>query len=133
MQLITCKDQARCPFDQYYDKSKDSSNLLVRLEVKAMIDLVASLRALPDDREIYVLTSHFRLCLLPKDTGAPPWPVIISALCDHEYYVNYRLPENFAPWRAAEVTGTAHSAEEAARWAIIAMEKSGAWNGNGET
>ena len=133
MRLIACKDQAKIPFDKFYDESKDSSNLGVRLEVKAMIDLVACLRALPDNRIVYALTSHFRLCLLPKDTGAPPWPVVVSALCDHEYYVNSRMPENLAPWRAAHIAGTAHSAEEAARWVIIAMEKSGAWNHDSKT
>ena len=52
-----------------------------------MLDWIARLRALPDDRHVYGLTSHYRLCLLSQDTYASPWYLIITASDERNYYV----------------------------------------------
>ena len=93
-----------------------------------MLDWIARLRALPDDRRIFGLTSHYRLCLLSQDDYTSPWFVIISALDERNYYVEYLMPENEAPWQAAYVRGEARSAEDAVWMVVTAMDKSGGWD-----
>jgi hypothetical protein len=92
-----------------------------------MLDLMSRLQALPDEQRVFGLTSHFRLCLLAKDDYVSPWLVIISALDKHNYFIEYLMPDNVAPWPGAYVRGQANSEDDAVRMIMIAMEKSGGW------
>ena len=44
-----------------------------------MLELIACLRALPDERRVYGLTPHANFCLLAVDTALSPWYVTITA------------------------------------------------------
>lgn len=126
MHLTRCKDQKSATLDEFYTEviEYDSRN---RTGGKAMLDLIARLRALPDKRQAFGLTSHYRLCLLAKDTYQSPWFVIVSALDSHNYFIEYRMPDDIAPWPEAMVRGEAGSEDAAVEMVLTAMEKSGGW------
>ena len=93
-----------------------------------MLDLIARLRALPDERRVYGLTSHYQLCLLAEDTWQSPWFVKVVAIDRRNYRVSYLVPERLAPWRWAYVHGKAESEDEAVRMILIAMDRSEGWS-----
>ena len=89
-----------------------------------MLDLLARLRALPDDKTVFGLTSLSRLCLLAEDTYRSPWFVIIGALDQRHYYVEYLVPR-VKPQDYAK--GEARSLNAAVAMIVAAMEKSEGW------
>lgn len=123
MQLTRCQDQKRKTLEEFYT----STDPVCQEGCKAMLDLIARLRALPDERLVYGLTSLYRLCLLAEDTWKSPWFVIISALDKRNYHVEYLMPERAAPWPRAYVRGEARSEDEALQMIMTAMEKSEGW------
>lgn len=94
----------------------------------AMLDLLAALRAHPDPRRVWGLTSLARLCFLAQDTWKSPWYVIVGALDQRNYYIEYRMPPDIAPWPEAYVRGEAQSQEEAVKMILIAMDASQGWS-----
>lgn len=94
----------------------------------AMVDFIGRLRSLPDDQELWGLTSHFQLVLLDKDTFRSPWRVLISAIDANNYWIEYLMPEGEAPWPNAYVKGNCRSAEQAVQMTLTALDRSGAPN-----
>jgi len=94
-----------------------------------MLDFIVRLRALPNDRQVYGLTSHYSLLLLAEDTYQSPWFVSIDALDLRNYYIEYLMPEAVWPWKQRTyVRGEAHSEDEAVEMIVIAMERSEGWS-----
>src|ERR1035441_1225379 len=114
--------------DTFYSKLNQSEETVSRKIGKATLDLIARLRALPDQRRIYGLTSHYRLCLLAEDADSSPWSVIVTALDKQDYVIEYLMPKRIAPWPDAYVRGEARSEDEAVEMILTAMEKSEGWN-----
>jgi hypothetical protein len=127
MNLTRCKDQTRATLDEFYGRARNSDEPVSRKGGQAMLDLIARLRAWPDDRNVFGLTSLNRLCLLSQDTYTSPWFVIVCAVDAQNYYIDYLMPEREAPWPHARVQGEARSVDDAVRMIITAMEKSGGW------
>lgn len=127
MHLVRCKDQKRATLEEFYGEAAASDDPVSRKGGAAMLDWIARLRALPDDRQVYGLTSHYHLCLLSQDTAASPWFVIIVASDERSYYIEYLMPEHEAPWPNAYVRGEARSMDDAVRMVVTAMERSGGW------
>ena len=92
-----------------------------------MLDLIARLRALPDDRQVWGLTSHERLCLLATDSSASPWYVIVAALDSQNIFIEYLVPGDSAPWPNAYMRGEARSHDDAVRMIVTAMNESRGW------
>jgi hypothetical protein len=128
MHLTRCKDQKSATIDEFYTEVSEHDNYTSREGGKAMLDLIARLRALPDERRVFGLTSHDRLCFLAEDSYESSWFVLVWALDKRNYFVEYRMPDNIAPWPQAFVRGEARSEDEAVRMIITAMEKSGGWS-----
>ena len=125
MHLNRCKDQESVTLEEFYTELSEHDGY--REGSKAMLELISSLRALPDTWRVWGLTSHHRLCLLAEDCYESPWFLIISALDSRNYFVEYRMPDHVAPWPHAYVRGEAHSENEALRMIVTAMEKSEGW------
>jgi hypothetical protein len=128
MYLTRCQDQPSKTLDEFYTDVSQHDHPVDREGGKVMLDLIARLRALPDERRVYGLTSRYRLCLLAEDTSRSSWFVIISALEKRNYSVEYLMPERVAPWPHAYVRGEAGSEEEAVQMIMTAMEKSEGWS-----
>jgi hypothetical protein len=126
--LTRCKDQKSATLDEFYTEISEQDNYASRESGKAMLDLIARLQALPDDRHVFGLTSHYRLCFLAKDSYKSPWFVLVWALDSRNYFVEYRMPEDIAPWPHAFVRGEARSEDDAIEMIMTAMDKSGGWN-----
>lgn len=120
-------DQKSATLDKFYTETSELDTYSNREGSKAMLDLMARLRALPDERLFFGLTSHSRLCLLAKDTYQSPWFVIISALDKSNYFVEYLMPQHIAPWPNAYVRGEARSEDSAVQMIVTAIEKSEGW------
>ncbi len=128
MYLTRCQDQKSQTLEEFYMEMSHGDEDSVFPEVsRTMLDLIARLRALPDERRVYGLTSHDRLVLLAQDTYRSPWLVILSALDKRNYFVSYLLPERLAPWPHAYVNGEAQSEDEAVQMILTAMDKSEGW------
>ena len=95
---------------------------------ETMLSLLSRLRALPDDRQVWGLTSHHWLCLLATDSWETPWFVKVLALSDRNYRIEYLMPERVAPWPKAYVAGEPRSEDEAVQMIQTAMEKSEGWS-----
>ena len=127
MQLERCKDQPSTTLDDYYQGIAQHSRQLDTEIGKAMLDLLVALRARPDDRRVWGLTSHYRLCLLAQDTYLSPWFVIVAALDNRNYTIEYLMPSDVEPWPNAYVRGEARSTEAAANMVAIAMSRCDGW------
>jgi hypothetical protein len=128
MHLTRCKDQPNHTLDEFYTEASQSQDFAIREGGKTMLELLLVLRALQNERQVYGLTSHYRLCLLAEDTYTSRWLVIISALNNRNYFVEYLMPERIAPWPHAYVRGEARSEDDAVKMILTAMEKSGGWD-----
>ena len=83
-----------------------------------MLQLIAGLESVADERAVWVLLSVDRLCLLSRDSYEPPWPVVVEWTKQGykvEYSHNVRMP------------GHASTTEEAVERVLLAMDKSLAW------
>jgi len=69
MHLTRCKDQPNHTLDEFYTEASQSQSSATREIGKTMLELLASLRALPNERRVYGLTSHYHLCLLGNWSG----------------------------------------------------------------
>ena len=101
MHLTHCQDQKRQTLEEFYTDVTTWDKATSRDVGRVMLGLIARLRALPDERRVFGLTSHLRLCLLASDTYKSPWFVIFSALNERNIYVEYLMPKRIAPWPRA--------------------------------
>jgi hypothetical protein len=127
MHLTRCTDQSSKTLDEFYGQATGHDDVVVREGGRAMLDLIARLCALPDERRVWGLTSHQRLCLLSSDTSASPWYVIVAALNHRNNFIEYLMPSVSAPWTNAYVRGEARSEDQAIEMVITAMDRSGGW------
>ena len=72
MHLTRCKDQKHATLEEFYGEVAASDEPVTRKGGEVMLDWIARLRALPDAKIVYGLTSHYRLCLLSQDTHLSP-------------------------------------------------------------
>jgi hypothetical protein len=127
MHLTKCQNQKKQTLEEFYTEVTTWEKATSRGAAKVMLGLISRLRALPDERRVFGLTSHLRLCLLATDSWKSPWYVIFSALDERNIYVEYLMPEHVAPWPRAYVRGEARSEDEAVQMIVVAIEKSEGW------
>jgi hypothetical protein len=127
MHLTRCSDQ-QSTLDDFYRKLSVSDEAVSRQIGETMLSLLARLRALPDDRRVWGLTSHYQLVLLAADSYQTPWLVIVGVLDERNYFIEYLMPKEVAPWPGAYVKGEARSQEQAVQMILTGMEKSGGWS-----
>lgn len=127
MHLTRCRDQKSNTLDEFYTEISEHDGAVDRGIGEAMLSLLARLRALPDERCVWGLTSHYRLCLLAEDRSETPSFVTVVALDKRDYYVEYLMPERVAPWPLAYVRGEARSEDEAVQMILTGMENSEGW------
>lgn len=128
MHLTRCHDQKSKTLDEFYRELSVSDEPVTREIGRAMLSLVARLRGLADERRVWGLTSHYRLCLLAADSYETPSFVRVVALDARNYFVEYLMPERVAPWPRAYVSGEARSEDEVVQMILTGMEKSEGWN-----
>jgi hypothetical protein len=97
MHLVRCQDQKSGTLEEFYTEVSEHDNYASRECGKAMLELLARLEALPDERRVFGLTSHYRLCFLTEDTYKSPWYVLVWALDKRNFFVEYRMPDDIAP------------------------------------
>ncbi|HEX7839711.1 MAG TPA: hypothetical protein VF469_19685 [Kofleriaceae bacterium] len=114
--------------EQFYGDATRHEDKFVRDRAELMLSLIARLRALPDDRCVWGLTSHMELCLLSQDTFLSPRYVVVEVLDRRGYFIDYLMPPTSAPWRGARVRGEARSEDEAVQMVLTAMDRSGGWD-----
>lgn len=128
MTLTRCQDQKGQTLDEFYGELLQSTEKSSREMGQAMLALMASLRALPDPRQVYGLTSHHWLYLLASDTSDSPWFVMVIAADARDYRIEYLMPDEIAPWPHAHVRGEARSEDEAVSMIFADIDKSQGWS-----
>jgi hypothetical protein len=126
MYLTSCQTQKQT-LEEFYAEVMHWEQDRHREIGTLMLALIARLRALPNSRRAFGVTSHLRLCLLAQDDWKSPPYVTISIMDRHNYFVDYLMPARIAPWPNASVHGEAHSEDEALRMIDIAMANSEGW------
>jgi hypothetical protein len=126
VKLERCKDQGPETLDAFYEKIAHLGAAF-GCDGKTMLSLLSALRALPDDREVWGLTSNYRLCLLAEDTPRCLWYVILYALDSRNIWIEYLMPTDGQPWANAYVRGEAHSLEDAVKMILIATARCEGW------
>jgi hypothetical protein len=126
MRLTLSSDQPSKTIDEFYQELASHGESVDQECGRAMLSLIANLRALPDEREVWALTSHYHMRLLSSDTYRSPWYVSVIAIGD-QYSVEYRMPERLAPWPGAQVRGEADTEQEAVTMVMRAMDLSEGW------
>jgi len=128
MHLARCQVQKPETPVQLYQRLAESGGQNADI-ARAMLRLLERIRAWPDERRVFALTSHAHLCLLAEDGDSSPWLVKFLA-CENAYYeVEYLMPERLAPWSGAYVVGIRgpEGENEAFEMILTAMEKSEGW------
>jgi hypothetical protein len=140
MHLTRCSAQADQTLEEYFGQPPTED---WRRPFEAMLQLIQRLRALPDDRRVFALTSLFSLCLQVRDGYPSPVFVTVAVhdtsarakkhpeLSPRRYYIEFLVPERLAPWPNAWVRGEARSEDEAVQMILTAMEKSEGWTEGG--
>lgn len=80
------------------------------------------------------LTSHSRVGIIPfEEKTSLNWKIIVSNVGHENFYsIQYKIPENKAPWDNAWVTAELISFEKLKQYFLIAMRESESWKGNEE-
>ena len=128
MHLTRCHEQKSKTLDESYRELSISDEPITRGIGQTMLILLDRLRALPDERHVWGLTSHHRLCLLASDSAEADWSVTVIASDTQNYFIEYLMPGHVAPWPGAHIRGEAGSEDEAVKMLLIAMEKSEGWS-----
>jgi len=93
----------------------------------AMLLLIRALRADHSPLRAYGMTHMHQLGLRAVDDAAAPEFIRVIASSEDSYFVEFRMPEEKAPWPHAWVKGEATSTEDAKNMVLTAMRLSGAW------
>src|SRR5262245_21261336 len=128
MHLTRCHDQKSKTLEQFYGELSVSDEPVTRQIGQTMLSLLARLRALPNERRVWGLTSHYRLGLHASNSYETPCFVTAFGLDARNYLIEYLMPERVAPWPHAYVTGQACSEDEAVQMILTGMEKSEGWS-----
>ena len=92
----------------------------------AMLEFLQAFDERFPDRQVWGLTSHYRLWLLAEDDWRSPWFVSVIGFLG-EYWVEYRMLPADAPWPGALVRGSAPDVRRALELVEVAMARSGGW------
>jgi hypothetical protein len=126
MPIIRCSDQNNQTLGQFYSDSDDQQTREIGA---AMLSIIKLLDTKFKETTIFGLTSLYRLNLLANDTYKSPW--YVSFITDGKnFYIDYLVPESQQPWKHARISGEAESFEQAYKYILIAMTKSGGWADN---
>ena len=130
MPIQRCSCQPHGTLMEFYtdvatgDKSSDLGN--------AMLEFIDMVNNTFKKTQLWGLTSHYNLKLFPKNDCESDWLISVIAPGNNEYYIEYRIPENKAPWENASIKGVASSIKEARKYLAISMKESCAWLQNPE-
>ena len=116
---------------EFYTELKDSSDFTSQSVGTLMLNWIEKINQEFKVTNIWGLTSLYRLILQAEDNYASTNHVILIAN-DDEYYIEYQIPKETAPWENAFVKGTATSLDEAMRMLRIAMANSQGWKDSPE-
>jgi hypothetical protein len=127
MQIARCSDQQPQTLEAFYEEWA-ARGPEVGVDGRAMLQLFVALRASPDPRRAWGLTSHAELYLLARDTYKSPWHVRVFARSWGGFEIDYLMPEASTPWANARVRGEAKTIDDAVAMIRIAMDRSGGWD-----
>jgi hypothetical protein len=111
----------------FYQALADSSDSVSSSGGRQMLSLLPLLSDVCATFNVWGLTSHETLWLLPSDDPSSPWLVSVIGFAGQGYHIRYKMAEADAPWPEALVEGTAPDEAAACRLILIAMKRSGGW------
>lgn len=97
-----------------------------------MLNVIGKINDMFKQTVIWGLTSHYHLVLQNEDNWKSDWLVKVICIGTDEYYVEYLVPKNKAPWENAYVKGVAQNLPDAVKYLLLAMKQSNGWSENSE-
>lgn len=134
MPLIRCSAQKNITLEAFYKEFIPDESDTIEDIGTPMIDVIHLINRLFKDTVIYGLTSHATLLLHNQDEVLGSWLVSLVGYVSRlekkvmEYYIEYVMPPDIAPWPGALVRGRVTTLEELEKYLIIAMKASGGWS-----
>lgn len=129
MPIHRSSEQRPITLQEFYSENEMGSDYTFVGE--QMLTFLQAIDELFPYTQLFGLTSHYRLVIKKEDRSASEWYIIVAALAN-EFYFEYLMPKDIAPWQRAYVRGTARSLEEAKRFLLIAMRECDGWKENEE-
>jgi len=132
MPLIRCSDQKdKKTLEEFYKEFIPDKVKTFADAGTPMLKVLKLINDLFHETTIYGLTSMSTLVLLAEDKWRTPWFVSLRGL-EAEYYIEYLMTTDQAPWHNAKITGITNSLDDLKKYIIIAMYESRGWRGNPE-
>ncbi|WP_338793713.1 hypothetical protein [Bernardetia sp. MNP-M8] len=132
MPIIRSKYQSETTTIEEFYANEDVGMALVRLG-KEMLKLIEFINKNFTETELFVFTSHYRMCIQAKDSERLEEFITINASPFLEnYHFHYKLPIEKSPWKDAWITGKAESIEEGLIFLIKSMIGTEKWKNNKE-
>ena len=130
MPIKRTKYQSEKSLKEFYTSNEWKGAFKIRS--KKMLDIIDAINEIFIETNLIATTSHQRICIGVKEEIPLNWIIIISNNCLDEYHFEYKVPNENSPWDNAWMTGTAKNLQEAIKYLLTSMDKSGAWKGNRE-
>lgn len=127
MNIHRCSEQGSESLDTFYDHFLTGPDPIKAHIARETLATLRLLRAQRPGTTAYLLTSHLGLLFLAEDRAGAESFVRLECM-GPGFAIEYRMPEDLAPWPGAWVKGRARTAEEALEYTLIAMERSRGWD-----
>jgi hypothetical protein len=119
--------QPSASLEGFYQALAASSDSVSSSIGRQMLSLLPLLSDICVAFNVWGLTSHAHLWLLPSDDPSAPWLVAVMAFPGQGYQIRYKMTEADAPWPEAFVEGTAPDEAAACGLILTAIKRSGGW------
>ena len=126
MPITGSRSQTQGAFKRFYEelaKSDESTSCEIGVTMLKWIKRIDE--KLPD-ANIYGLTSHMHLILMPGETYQEDWAVKLMGRNNY-YTVQYLMPRKDSPWLNAYITGEFQDFDEAVAMSVRAIQLCGLW------
>ncbi|OJJ21274.1 hypothetical protein BKI52_11970 [marine bacterium AO1-C] len=130
MPIKRSQQQAHESLEDFYKRDEWKGGW--EIAAKNMLEIIDFLNENFIDTKLIAMTSHQRLCIQNKDDETSGWLVVVQSVGLDGYYIEYKVPNDKAPWENAWIKGTPKSLKEAKKYLVISMLACEGWPGNKE-
>lgn len=132
MPIIRSKYQSETTTIEEFYANEDVGMAFV-MSGKEMLKLIEFINKNFTKTELFIFTSHYKMCIQAKDSKRLDEFITIDASPFPEnYHFNYKLPNEKSPWKDAWVSGVAGGIEEGLIFLIKSMIGTEKWKSNKE-
>ena len=126
MPIVRSKSQSHDSIEGFYEELARSDEATSRQIGRPMLKWIERIEKKLPEANIYALSSHAHLVLMPGETYKEDWAVKLIGMNNH-YTVQYLMPRKDSPWLNAYVTGEFTDFDEAVAMSVRAIQLCELW------